>query len=99
MELGVVLLSMLAVWRATHMLQDENGPSGIFARLQAWAAKQPNVIGGINEGFFCFYCLSIWISLPAALVLGGSLFEILILWFAISAGAIFINSISEKLNS
>lgn len=65
----LVILSMLAVWRATRLLQEENGPWGIFARLQAWVATKPDKVGGLYEGFNCFWCLSMWLTIPFALAM------------------------------
>lgn len=86
----LTLLAMLATWRITNMLQDENGPFGVFARLQAWVAKRPDKPGSLNDGFFCFYCLSVWVALPVAFFVGNwnTVGEFIIYWLAISAGAI-----------
>lgn len=98
MTIFLTLMSMLAVWRATRMLQEEDGPFGIFARLQAWVASKPDKVGGINEGFYCFYCLSVWISILPAIWLATSIPAFFVFWFGISAGAIFLYNISEKNN-
>jgi hypothetical protein len=79
------LLAALAVWRVTHLLHAEDGPFDVFVRLSA----------KLGEGFWgklldCFYCLSIWIAAPAALLLGRYWLERLLLWLALSAAAIFI---------
>lgn len=79
------------------MLQDEEGPFAIFARIQAWAASRPDRVGGINHGFDCFYCLSIWVTLPVALVIAPNLFLFFIYWLAISGGAVFLNMLAIKL--
>jgi hypothetical protein len=62
----VVLMSMLAVWRATYMLQQETGPFAIFARLQAWFWQGDAKPGSLKDGLRCFYCTSIWVSIPFA---------------------------------
>jgi len=80
------------------MLQDEDGPNAIFTRLQAWAAKRPDRVGGINQGFFCFYCLSMWVALLPALAIAwdfSGFIGFLLLWFGISAGAIFLNKLEQ----
>lgn len=98
MEALMTVVSMLAVWRAVHILQEENGPWAIFARLQARVASMKDEPGGFREGFFCFYCMSMWLSwIPAFMIVGAGL-DFFIYWLAISAGAIFINAISEKLD-
>lgn len=97
MEAVVVTLSVVAVWRLTHMLQHEEGPLGVFSRLQAWVASLPDVEGGLNRGFFCFWCLSMWVSLPFAIFLSHSLGSFIVVWLGLSGGAVLINSISQKL--
>lgn len=93
------VMGMLAVWRAAHMLQNENGPWAIFARFEAWIAKNgKDTPGSFTEGFFCFYCLSMWLAFIVALLLDSkTVGNFFIQWFAISAGAIFINHIYEKI--
>lgn len=77
------------------MLQDEDGPFGVFARLQAKVAKRPDTVGGINQGFFCFYCLSMWVALLPALLLAWTFGCFILLWFGISALAILINKLEQ----
>lgn len=93
-QLLLTILAIGAVWRLTQMLQNEDGPFGIFARLQAWAARKPERVGGINRGFYCFWCLSVWVALPFALLLSFNKFFI-IYWLALSAGAILIETMPD----
>jgi hypothetical protein len=77
------------------MLQVETGPLGIFARLQSLlAGLKPNQ-GGLKEMFFCFNCLSVYISIPFALFIAASMFEVVLYTLALSAFAIIINRIIE----
>lgn len=94
----MTLLSMLAVWRATHMLQEEAGPFGVFARLQAWIASKPDKVGGLNDGFFCFYCLSMWVALPFAVILAHGIASFFIYWLALSAGALLVQLVHNVLD-
>lgn len=97
-KLIVVMLSMLAVWRATYMLQQETGPLEIFTKLQAWFWKDPVRLGGLKDGLRCFYCTSVWISFFAALIVEhNNLGYFMIYWFAISAGAIFLNELFNRI--
>ena len=86
------VLAVLAVWRVTHALVAEDGPFDAFA----WLRK------GAGSGFWgslldCFYCLSLWIAVPFALWLRSSWRERVILWLALSAAAILINRIIDRL--
>ena len=79
------VLGMLAVWRATHFLNVEHGPWGAAERLRAAAPRL-----GLGEALACFYCLSLWIAAPAALVLAESWPARAVGWLALSAGAVLI---------
>ena len=85
-------IGILCVWRITHLLQAEDGPWLIAVRLRLWAGD-----GFWAELLDCFYCLSLWIALLPAILLGGSLWQSVLLWPALSAGAIFIERILESL--
>jgi hypothetical protein len=92
MRLYWFLLGVLCVWRLTHLLQAEDGPWDLARRLRRAA--------GDGEGFWgrlldCFYCLSLWIAAPFAWILGAGLGERLLLWPALSAGAILLLRATE----
>ena len=85
------LLGILSVWRITHLLQAEDGPwdSVVYLRQKA------------GDGFWgqlldCFYCLSVWIAAPFAFYLDEGLSKRLILWPALSAGAILLERATER---
>lgn len=83
-----LILGTFAVWRITHLFQTEDGPWNLVARLRRY----------VGDGFFgdlldCFYCLSLWVSIPFALLLGEALIERVILWPALSAGAIVLERV------
>jgi len=89
------ILFTLAIWRITHMLQTENGPFAIFGLLQSKVGKLKSRNGGIKEMFFCFSCLSIWISIPFAIVMSGSMIEVVIYTLALSSSAILFEHVIE----
>jgi len=79
------LLGALCVWRLTHLLVAEDGPWRVFARLRE----------SVGAGFWgdllgCFYCLSLWIAVPFALITGDTLLERALLWPALSGGALLL---------
>ncbi len=80
-----LILGIFAVWRATHLFQAEDGPWNLVTRLRLHAGD--GVFGALLD---CFYCLSLWIAIPLALLLGETWIEQIILWPALSAGAIFL---------
>jgi len=80
-----LILGVLALWRVTHLLHAEHGPKGSIAGLRR----------AVGEGFWadlldCFYCLSLALALPLALIIGEGFWERLILWPALSGGAILL---------
>ena len=80
-----LLLGVLCVWRITHLLQAEDGPWDVVVRLRAWAGA-----GALGRLMDCFYCLSLWIAPPFAWLLGTGWIEQLLLWPALSGGAILL---------
>jgi hypothetical protein len=76
------VLAVLGVWRITHLITAEDGPWDVVARLRRRLGS-----GFAGSLVACFYCLSLWVAAPFALLLGGSWREILLLWFALSGGA------------
>ena len=76
------ILGVLSVWRITHLLNAEDGPWDLLARLRRLAG-----IGFSGQLLDCFYCLTLWIAIPFALLIGQGWKEQLLLWPALSAGA------------
>jgi hypothetical protein len=83
-------LTILSVWRVTHMLQAEDGPGDIFVRLRRRAGN-----GFWGKLLDCFYCLSVWVALPCAWLVGSDGKERFFLWLAGSAGAILVEAASS----
>jgi hypothetical protein len=52
--------------------------------------------GVLGELLDCFYCLSLWISAPLAYFIGEGWKERLLLWPAMSAGAILLEKLSNR---
>ena len=85
-----IIVAALAVWRTTHLLALEDGPGALAARLRS----------ALGTGFWaslsaCFYCLSLWVALPFALVLGGSASERFMLWLGLSGAACLLERIGQ----
>lgn len=86
------ILGLLGVWRVTHLLHAEDGPGEVFVKLRRLAGN--SVIG---QAMDCFYCLSLWVAAPFALLIGGSWPERALLWPALSAGAIALDLAMQRL--
>jgi len=85
------VLGTFSVWRITHLFNAEDGPWDLFVRFRRL----------LGNGFFgqltdCFYCLSLWVAFPFALVLGQSWPEKILFWWAMSGAAVLLQRFSEK---
>ena len=85
-----LVLGILGVWRITHLLNAEDGPGDVVVRLRRAAGD-----GFWGRALDCFQCLSLWIALPFAAVLGHpSLLEQALLWPALSGAAILLERLT-----
>lgn len=84
-------LGVLAVWRVTHLLNAEDGPWGLVVRMRRWAGT--GIFGSLMD---CFQCLSLWVAIPFTFLLGGGWKECLLLWLALSAGAILAERLTSR---
>ena len=91
MEIYWLCLGILCVWRITHLLQAEDGPWDIIVRLRRLAGS-----GFWGRLLDCFYFFSLWTAAPLAYLLGDGWTEQLILWPALSAGAILIERATHR---
>ena len=85
------LLAALAVWRVTHLVTNEDGPWDLLRKFR-------HGLGGGVSGKLasCFYCLSIWVALPLAWFVGGSLVEKAVVWWALSGGAVLLERLTRE---
>ena len=88
------VLSILAVWRITHLLGKEDGPFNIIFLIRKKA----------GAGFFgslldCFYCLSVWIAFPFGIWLGTTWWEKILIWLALSGAACLLEQVTTKKDS
>jgi hypothetical protein len=84
------LVGTLFVWRVTHLLNAEDGPLDVVVRLRRMAGT-----GFWGQLLDCFYCLSVWIAAPLAIFLGKKMTERILLWPALSAGAILLERATD----
>ena len=86
-----LIIGIFSVWRITHFFQAEDGPADIVVRLRKLA----------GDGFWgalmdCFYCLSVWMAAPVAVIIGETATEKLLLWPALSGAAILLERITAS---
>ena len=86
-----VLLSVLAVWRVTHLLVAEDGPWNVFIHLRRAAA-----VLRLERLTDCFYCASVWIAIPFALLISRDWSLIAICIPALSGGAIVLERLTAQ---
>ncbi|WP_437831022.1 DUF1360 domain-containing protein [Sorangium sp. So ce1153] len=63
----------------------------MIARLRARAGG-----GLLGSVLACFYCSSVWVAAPLALLLGASFREKLLLWPALSGAAILLERATKR---
>jgi hypothetical protein len=91
MTLLELLLGVLGVWRVTHLFHAEDGPGDILIKFRRRLGN--SIIGRAMD---CFYCLSLWVALPFALVIAGTWRDRVLLWLAISGGAILLERATDR---
>ena len=94
MRVDWFLLSVLCVWRVTHLLHAEDGPWDLLFRFRRAAGN-----GFAGKLLDCFYCLSLWVAAPLALLVAETRMERLLWWPALSAGAILLERLTAPRSS
>lgn len=87
-------IASLAVWRVTHLFNAEDGPFDILVRLRTSLGDR--LLGKLTD---CFYCLSVWIAAPFAVLLSQNVTDWLLMWLALSGSAIFLERIHAALDA
>jgi hypothetical protein len=91
MDIYWLILGVLAVWRVTHLLQAEDGPWDLVVSMRR----------KVGNGFWgklldCFNCLSLWVAVLPAWLVGSGWKEWLFLWLAFSGGAILLEQLTRR---
>ena len=82
---------VVVVWRITHLISLEDGPFDLIIKLRKLMGN--SFFGKLMD---CFYCLSIWIGLLAALYVGKNLEEIVILTLYYSGASLLLEKLTNK---
>lgn len=85
------VISMLVIWRVTHLFTQEDGPFDLIVKLRKL----------LGQGFFgtlldCFYCLSLWVAVPFAFWLCDEWLEGVLTWLALSGAACLLHKFTDK---
>lgn len=94
------MIVALAVWRITHMVNEEDGPFDVIVKLRMKLGTEydweNNEVGTtwISTGVLCHMCVSFWVGLLGALVLvnPANVLTFFVVGLALSAMSCFINS-------
>jgi hypothetical protein len=82
------IIAVLAVYRVGRMVSEEDGPGFVFKRLRD---SQTNDKSSVAHGLRCFYCVSFWAALVAAVfvtVMGeADVWLWPLVWFGLAGGA------------
>ncbi len=89
---------MGTLWLSNHLAEDklaafyaEDGPWDVGVRLRRWTGN-----GFWGKLLDCFYCLIIWVAFPFAGVIGHSWIDFILLWPALSGGAILLERATTR---
>lgn len=85
------VVAVLATWRVTHLLANEDGPADVIVRFRAVLGE--SLIGKLMD---CFNCLSLWIAAVATLFVTRRPLEWLVGWLAISGAACLLERLGQK---
>lgn len=84
-------MAVLATWRVTHLLANEDGPADLIVRFRARLGN------GIAARLMdCFQCLSLWVALPIAFVVTRRPLDLLLVWLALSGAACLLERIDRE---
>jgi hypothetical protein len=87
----LLILSVLAAWRVTHLLANEDGPAGIIFKARVRLGN--GLVGSLMD---CFNCLSFWVAAPAAFFLTSDILSWIVAWLAISGAACLLEQMTVK---
>lgn len=84
------ILAVLATWRVAHLVAFEDGPGEVLALVRRRAPA------GIGRMLDCIYCLSLWVSAPAALWITRDPVDWFVTTLAISGAACVLERLGEE---
>ena len=91
LSIGRFVLVSLAVWRVTHLLAEEDGPGDVVVRLRTRLGD--SIAGRVMD---CFFCLSLWIAAPFAVLLAGDVVTWGLMWLALSGAACLLQRATDS---
>jgi hypothetical protein len=86
-----IALAILATWRVTHLLAEEDGPFDSMLKLRAKLGA--STVGRLMD---CFQCLSLWIAIPFAFTVTRSPWAWVPAWLALSGAACLLERLGHE---
>jgi hypothetical protein len=83
------VLAVLATWRVTHLLAEEDGPADLVVKFRSLLGDSP--AGHLMD---CFKCLSMWVAIPAAFFVTRMPLEWVPVWLALSGAACLLQRLA-----
>jgi len=89
--LVLFLVCSLATWRLTHLMVAEDGPFDLICHLR-------RLLGDSQAGraMDCFYCSSLWLAMPMALMITRSPLDWLFAWLSLSGAASLLERLTQR---
>lgn len=87
------LAATLAVWRVAHLLAFEDGLFAAIGQLRHALERRGGHWAQLTN---CFNCLSLWAAAPCVFWLADHAVDRLLLWPALSAGAVLLEKASGR---
>ena len=85
------VVAVLATWRVTHLLANEDGPADLIVRFRARLGH--GLVGKLMD---CFDCLSLWVAAPVGLFVSQNPLQWLLVWLALSGAACLLEHAVQK---
>jgi|HubBroStandDraft_1064217.scaffolds.fasta_scaffold1141733_2 hypothetical protein len=88
-SISLFVLCALATWRLTHLVVEEDGPFDLIVRLRAWLGDSHS-----GRAMDCFYCSSLWLAAPMALLVSSDVQDWAVSWLALSGAACLLHQMT-----
>lgn len=91
MDIYWFCVAVLGVWRISHLVTFEDGPAQLVAKFRD--AFERTYMRGLTS---CFYCVSLWVSLPMAMLVNPHWRDRIVLCPALSGAAILLERMTGR---
>lgn len=102
-NISLFIVLAFATWRLSSLFAREDGPFRMFVEIRKFIYVRTvyNLWRGLfitlNDGIHCMWCNSVWFGLILSPLIAGNLFEWLVYGLSLSAVAILIEEIRNKI--